>query len=433
MSRTKKTKDLTGIRPRGTRYQVRVFTGYDQDTGNPVMVTRSAGTEDEAIEIRDRLRAEVRDHKTSKTNATLNQLLDEWLRSHEVAKTTASSYTLLARNFIRPVLGEKSLTRLMQLGPKIYEDLASELKRCRRRCRKTKTRVDHRVTKPHECDARCTPHVCKPLAVSSVRQVHAVLSGALNAAVRWGWISFNPVEAARKPRAPRPQPQPPTSDEAALIVNKAWEQGAGWGMLVWLVMVTGMRRGELVALRPSRVLFNHSEKGEHDCVEHRCRAVIEVRTNLVKADGVLAEKDTKSHQMRRISVDSTTTGLLADHIADIEQRRIELDSPVADDVFLFSYSSAHDRPCDADGITHRYSRMVADLGITTHLHALRHYSATELITAGVDLRTVAGRLGHGGGGTTTLRVYAAWVAGADAQAAELMASRMPSRPVADGE
>src|SRR4051794_13467251 len=41
-------------------------------------------------------------------------------------------------------------------------------------------------------------------------------------------------------------------------------------------------------------------------------------------------------------------------------------------------------------------------------HALRHYSATELLAAGVDLRTVAGRLGHGGGGATTLRVYAAW-------------------------
>jgi len=38
--------------------------------------------------------------------------------------------------------------------------------------------------------------------------------------------------------------------------------------------------------------------------------------------------------------------------------------------------------------------MVARLGIATHLHALRHYSATELLTAGVDLPTVAGRLGH---------------------------------------
>jgi len=68
--------------------------------------------------------------------------------------------------------------------------------------------------------------------------------------------------------------------------------------------------------------------------------------------------------------------------------------------------------------------MANKLGIDTHLHALRHYSATELIAAGVDLRTVAGRLGHGDG-TTTMRVYAAWVAAAGDDAAEIMAARMP--------
>jgi len=44
---------------------------------------------------------------------------------------------------------------------------------------------------------------------------------------------------------------------------------------------------------------------------------------------------------------------------------------------------------------------------STRLHSLCHYSATELVAAGVDLRTVAGRFGHGSGGATTLRVYAA--------------------------
>jgi DNA-binding transcriptional regulator YhcF (GntR family) len=74
--------------------------------------------------------------------------------------------------------------------------------------------------------------------------------------------------------------------------------------------------------------------------------------------------------------------------------------------------------------------MANRLGLDTHLHNLRHYSATELIAAGVDVRTVAGRLGHGGGGTTTLRVYAAWVAEADQRAAQGLAERLPVRPVA---
>ena len=69
--------------------------------------------------------------------------------------------------------------------------------------------------------------------------------------------------------------------------------------------------------------------------------------------------------------------------------------------------------------------MRTSAGIDSHLHALRHYSATELLTAGVDLRAVAGRLGHGGGGATTLRVYTAWVAESDRRAAQILDTRLP--------
>jgi len=34
--------------------------------------------------------------------------------------------------------------------------------------------------------------------------------------------------------------------------------------------------------------------------------------------------------------------------------------------------------------------LCARLGIKSHLHALRHYSATELISAGIETRTVSG-------------------------------------------
>ena len=79
-------------------------------------------------------------------------------------------------------------------------------------------------------------------------------------------------------------------------------------------------------------------------------------------------------------------------------------------------------------LTQRYERMAASLGIRTTLHKLRHYSATELIAAGVDVRTIAGRLGQSGGSATTLRVYAAWVSEADQRAARSLAGRMPPRP-----
>ncbi len=62
------------------------------------------------------------------------------------------------------------------------------------------------------------------------------------------------------------------------------------------------------------------------------------------------------------------------------------------------------------------------VGVAEPLKNLRHFNATQLLAAGVDLRTTAGRLGHSDGGATTLRVYANWTRPADQRAAELLAT-----------
>jgi integrase len=71
---------------------------------------------------------------------------------------------------------------------------------------------------------------------------------------------------------------------------------------------------------------------------------------------------------------------------------------------------------------------VTRLGIETPIHKLRTYNATELLAAGLDIRKVAGRLGHGSGGVTTMRHYSAWVTEADQRAAGTIVPRMPPRP-----
>lgn len=251
-----------------------------------------------------------------------------------------------------------------------------------------------------------------------IRQIHFTISAALAAAVRWGWTASNPAEVARKPRQPRPQPKPPSPAQAARIIAAGWEQDQDWGTLVWLAMVTGMRRGELLALRWFDVDLD--------------AGMLEIRRNYVWINGRGVEKDTKTHQMRRIALDPDTVEILTAHRARYEERVRQLGLEPAADAFLFSHDPAHDKPYHPHAVSHRYTQMCGRLGIDSHLHALRHYTATELITAGVDLRTVAGRLGHGGGGTTTLRVYAAWVSQSDRKAAEILSSRL-RRPCTGAE
>jgi hypothetical protein len=77
--RKPKTVDLTGIRQRGSRFQVRIFGGVDPATGKQLILTGSAATEAEAVALRDGFRKQVADHTAVRTNVTLRVLLTEWL------------------------------------------------------------------------------------------------------------------------------------------------------------------------------------------------------------------------------------------------------------------------------------------------------------------------------------------------------------------
>ncbi|WP_285660006.1 tyrosine-type recombinase/integrase [Actinomycetospora sp. NBRC 106375] len=246
-----------------------------------------------------------------------------------------------------------------------------------------------------------------------MRQAHIILNSAFAHAVRWDWIGTNPCAKAVAPRAAKPKPQPPSAAQAASISSEAWKDPV-WGLFVWLAMTSGARRGELCALRWERIDF--------------AEAVVTIRTSIAEVNGQNWEKDTKDHQQRRIVLDPQTLGLLRALLVLRAEGAESLGIELPEDGFVFSPSpdgSSWPKPAT---MTRRFTRMCAALGYDIHLHQLRHYSATELISGGVDVRTVAGRLGHGGGGVTTLRYYTAWVAEADQRASRALAERVPQLP-----
>jgi len=380
-----------------------------------------------------RLLNQIDEKRNPRTSATVNQLLARYLELLDVGANTRRGYEGYIRKHVVPALGS---AKVSQVNAETLESFYAELRRCRDHCDGHRPTIHHRTTRQHDCDPHpnttcdppapacrhcrrmCKPHACKPLARSSIRQIHWILSGAFRRAVRWDWIAINPADRAEHPERDPARPEPPAVAEAARLIEEAARRDPDWGAFVWTTTTTGARRGEMCALHWEDLNLDSN--------------VIDLRRAISRnADGWV-EKDTKTHQHRRVVLDDETVAVLSEHRLRCEQRAASLGVDLARTAYVFSLKPDGTMFLVPDSVTQRYDRMAERLGIETTLHKLRHYSATELISAGVDLRTVAGRLGHGGGGATTLRVYAAWLSEADQRAAATLAGRMPARVPTNG-
>ena len=336
-------------------------------------------------------------------------------RSLKIEDTTRAGYERLIRCHIRPLLGAAAgRPDRRRDGRRLLREPAALPGALRR-----PPFVEHRPLDgaDHECDRPVRTAPCRPLGDGldpadphcPQRRVHPRGPVALD---RGQPDRRRPSRRA----APDADPHPPTAEQAA--THRSARRGAtglGHARLAGDDDRRAARRTVRAALGPDRL---------------RPRGVLDIRASIAQGGSRTWEKDTKTHQQRRIALDARPRSPCCAPTASTATRwqpRSASSSrdagssvlPVAGRVDV-----ARSRPRSRQ----RYARMCARLGWDMHIHQLRHYSATELIAAGVDVRTVAGRLGHGGGGATTLRVYSAWVAEADQRAAGALTARLPELP-----
>lgn len=202
--------------------RVRVYAGKDPITGRRYglkeLVPAGPDAQRQAQRILNKFLHQIDERRHPKTNATVNQLLDRYLDQLNVERSTKSTYVVCVNKHIRPLIGTVKAGRV---DVEIIDSLHAELRRCREHCR-GKGMVDHRTPLRHECDDRCRRHRCRPLAPWSILKVHQILTGAFSKAIRWGWITINPMEGASAPSPGASNPQPPSAEEAAALLNRAW-------------------------------------------------------------------------------------------------------------------------------------------------------------------------------------------------------------------
>ena len=261
----------------------------------------------------------------------------------------------------------------------------------------------------------------KGLAPASVRQAHAVIRSALKQGVKWDWVPINVAEKASPPRLRKATTRPPTPEEVGQLVARA---AAGrypeFAVMLHLAVITGARRGELCGLRWT------------DVNDQRAELLIQ-RSIFQTLEHEIVEKETKTHQARRIALDGGTMAELAQHRALMEARASFCGVVLDPKGYLFSDHERGVEPWRPDRVTLAFTRLCTELEIEgIRFHDLRHFAATSLLSAGIDVRTVSGRLGHANA-ATTLGTYAHFVGAADRRAAEVLASvvNASSLPVAE--
>lgn len=191
------------------------------------------------------------------------------------------------------------------------------------------------------------------------------------------------------------------------LVELAEREDPIFAVLLRVAAATGARRGELCALRWSDIDFD--------------KGTITIERGVILVDGGLQERPTKTHNRRIVSLDDGTLGRLRAHLEGEQATAAACEARLPSDAFVFSRRPGGVTPLRPDNCTSTFDKLTRRAGLVgfSLKDATRHLAATQLIAAGVDVRTVAGRLGHARA-STTLDIYAHWLRARDQQAAKLL-------------
>lgn len=369
---------MATMTPRGDGvWLFRVYAGKSP-AGRSVYVSRTfKGSERDARKALARFEIDHDDHKVAMPGqGTVADLLDAYLDGH--AWRGAGGPRTAAQHigaYLRPQLGSVPLARLSHEHiDAMYRGMLNGSRALRG----------------------------KPLKASYVRRVHATLHSALEWGVMKGRVGHNP---ARRASAPVPPPSEVMAPDAADVRTLIAMAPQAMSVLVELAAATGRRRQDLLGLQLRDI---DTEGGS----VHFARRVVDTD------DGPVIEQLDKNQRGVRLAVAPRTLHGLAGYI--LARRQLLLRAGISLRPRSFVFSDDGTAPWSPGTVTHRFRRLADFAGLpNVTLHCLRHFHITELLTAGVDIETVARRVGDNP--ETIYRVYSHFRPVADAAAALVLA------------
>jgi integrase len=321
----------------------------DWKDGKPVRRSVYAKTKDAAeMKLRKALSDLDAGLPAPDARTKLGPFLHDWLAGHRhgIKASTAEHYAQQIRLHIEPRIGRIVLSKLQpQDVARLHSDLLD-------------TGLSNRT----------------------VEAVHRVLHLALEQAVRWNLV---PRNVAGLVKAPRPNPKEPVFyDEQQVRTLLAAAASDRLRALYVLAIATGMRQGELLALRWADVQLD--------------AGVVQVRRTLSRIAGqgwVFTEPKTAKGR-RSIALPAFAVAALREHrIRQHEERLAAGPAWKANDLV---FPTRRGTPIERQNLQRRsWKPLLKRAGLPDiKFHALRDTAATLMFDQGINPKIVQERLGH---------------------------------------
>lgn len=359
-------------------WRLKFDVGRDPETGKRLIqyVTVRGKRQDAERELTRRLNALHEGTWIEPSSVTVADYIRGWLddAAHGISPKTKERYWQLAEQQIIPHLGTVPLQKLRPA----------------------------QIQEWHGILLRSGGKDGRPLSARTVGHAHRVLHRALARAALSEVVSRNVASLVHPPRVEANEVAILTAEQMVDVLAKL--EGHALHPIVAVALATGMRRGELLALRWGDVDLDG--------------ATLRVERSLEETMAGLRLKTPKTrHGRRMVSLPPSAVDVLREHRRQQLELRLALGLGRHDsDALVFSRPDGS--PLSPDNLSRDWRRLTASRGLPRVMfHALRHSHASALIASGVDVLTVSRRLGHGSP-VVTLTVYGHLFANTDIAAAD---------------
>lgn len=369
------------------RWRLRISVTFDNGESERLQRNVECRTKTDAKKMLDTWRMELKSDNPAvrRERLTLGEYLNEYLLycrdDEELSASTIRGY----RDIIENRLCGLTNMRLVDIKPYMLEEHYNKLR-------------------------NVGGAAGRPLSGSSCQKAHSFLKTALKRAVILEYINTNPCDRISGPSKNNPQNSALTAEDVTRMLRLLkGHPDRRFAMACRLALATGMRRGEVCALRWQDIDLEKASI-------HVSHALVEAKKDDYPDGETLRLKDTKTDASdRRISLDSDTLDVL---------RRYKDDQFYALEYFDTKQTPETPVVAGSLGEWYRPSNFTKDFeafklqhGFGVRLHDLRHTQASLLIAAGIPIVTVSKRLGHAKV-STTLDIYSHMMPGQDEEAAE---------------